>query len=68
MAEVSLRIDGMHCDACVRRVTKALQSVSEARVRAVQIGAAQVELPGDADAGILVDALSKAGFIARAEA
>jgi copper chaperone CopZ len=28
MAEFTLKIDGMHCGSCVRRVTQALSSVS----------------------------------------
>lgn len=66
MSEVSLKIDGMHCDACVRRVTKAIESVQGVRVREVKLGAARVEIPGDGDAGALVNALDRAGF--RAEA
>ena len=41
MAEFKLQIDGMHCGACVRRVTQALASVEGVKVNEVSVGAAQ---------------------------
>ncbi len=38
----SVPIDGMHCDACVRRVTAALAKVPGVRVHRVEIGKAEV--------------------------
>jgi copper chaperone CopZ len=47
MAEFTLRIDGMHCGACVRRVSQALASeglnVKEVRLGAARIEAARIE-------------------------
>ena len=37
-----LTIDGMHCDACVRRVTQTLGSVPGVRVGRVEVGRAEV--------------------------
>ncbi len=37
-----LTIDGMHCDACVRRVTQTLGSIPGVRVSRVQVGRAEV--------------------------
>ena len=37
-----LSIDGMHCDTCVQRVTKALGSLSGVRVNTVSVGEARV--------------------------
>ena len=37
-----LSIDGMHCDACVRRVTNALKGVEGVRVESVEVGSANV--------------------------
>ncbi len=64
MSEITLSIDGMHCGACVKRVTQALQRVPETEVEEVRIGAARVKSP---DAGAVVAALSKAGYTAHAE-
>lgn len=64
MNEITLRIEGMHCGACVGRVTQALQRVPGTEVEEVRIGAARVKSP---DANAVVAALSKAGYIAHAE-
>jgi copper chaperone len=37
-----LSIDGMHCDACARRVTNALNRVEGVRVESVEVGSANV--------------------------
>ena len=42
MAEFILRIDGMHCGSCVRRVSQALASEG-LTVKEVRLGAARVE-------------------------
>ena len=39
---VQLAIEGMHCDACVRRVTNALNGVKGVRVDSVKVGSAEV--------------------------
>lgn len=39
---VRLAIEGMHCDACVRRVTNALNGVEGVRVDSVEVGSAKV--------------------------
>jgi copper chaperone len=56
----------MHCGACIRRVTTALQSVSGTEVEEVRLGAARVKT-GAGQAGALVAALGKAGFTAQLE-
>ena len=68
MAEFTLRIDGMHCGACVRRVTQALNSAGNLVVEEVRIGAARLKSPDNnppVDAAIA--ALAKAGYSARLE-
>ncbi len=67
MAEITLRIDGMHCGACVRRATQALQKVPGAEVQEVQIGAARVVVPSEASSTSLIESLQKAGFPAHLE-
>lgn len=39
---LNLVIEGMHCGACVRRVTNALQSVPGVAVNSVEVGSAKV--------------------------
>jgi len=66
--EVSLRIDNMHCGACVRRITQTLNTLPGVKVEEVQIGAARVQLAdGPLTAAALVEAVSKAGYPAHLE-
>ena len=68
MAEINLRIEGMHCGACVRRVTSALQTVEGSSVEAVRIGGARIQTANDSiGAQKLIEAVAKAGFHAFAE-
>jgi copper chaperone CopZ len=67
MPEVNLRIDGMHCGACIRRVTQSLQAVPGAEVEEVRLGAARVRLAPCASAQALIAGLSSAGFAAQEE-
>jgi copper chaperone CopZ len=69
MAEFTLRIDGMHCGACVRRVTQALASVEGVTVNEVSVGAAQFASSLDrAPVEPAIAAVAKAGFTAHLEA
>jgi copper chaperone len=66
--EIVLRIDGMHCGACVRRVTRALQQVPGTEVGEVRVGAARVHASDDPTTKqSLVASLSQAGFSAHIE-
>ncbi|MGD0938093.1 MAG: heavy-metal-associated domain-containing protein [Terracidiphilus sp.] len=68
MSDFTLRIDGMHCGSCVRRVAQALASVEGAVAKDVQIGTAKLvsELnPPPVD--LAIAALAKAGYAARLE-
>jgi copper chaperone len=65
---LNLAIDGMHCGACVRRVTSALQGVAGVTVKSVEIGSAQVVF--DAAGTSVQDitaALDRTGFPARVQ-
>lgn len=64
MSEITLNIEGMHCGACIKRVTQALQRVPETEVEEVRVGAARVKSP---DTAAVVAALAKAGYKAHAE-
>jgi len=65
MAETVLRIEGMHCGACVRRVSQALASVEGVTVKEVRVGAARIESALEPTSAI--DALGKIGFAAQIE-
>ena len=68
MQDLVLRIDNMHCGACVRRVTQTLNSIAGVHVDAVQVGAARVHLTeAGVDPSALVAAVSKAGYPAHLE-
>jgi copper chaperone len=59
-----MAIEGMHCQACVRRVEKALASVDGAKVERVEIGSAWVEADVEREAQAL-EAVRQAGYPAR---
>jgi copper chaperone len=68
MAEFTLHIDGMHCGACVRRVTQALASVEGVVVNEVRVGEAKFTSslkPTPVD--LAIAAVTQAGFIAHLE-
>jgi copper chaperone len=59
-----MTIEGMHCQACVRRVEKALASVEGAKVESVEIGSALVEADSARESQAL-EAVRQAGYPAR---
>jgi copper chaperone len=66
--EIALRIDGMHCGSCVRRVTQALSAEKGFHVMEVRLGAARIgasEDPASVDRAISL--LAKAGYPAHVE-
>lgn len=66
MSSVNLRIENMHCGACVRRVTQTLNSIPGVQVDEVQIGAARVHLTdATVTPAALVAAVVKAGYPAQ---
>lgn len=68
MSEFTLRIDGMHCGSCVRRVTQALNLGQGTNVLEVQIGAARIRSDNDPPpVDQAIAALAKAGYSARLE-
>jgi copper chaperone CopZ len=56
-----IEIAGMHCQACVARVRKALEKVEGAQVREVEIGSAQVDLDASRQNEAL-QAIEEAGY------
>jgi copper chaperone len=69
VSEYSLRIDGMHCGSCIRRVSQALASTRGIKVEEVRLGAARfsatesIEKPAPVD--LALAALANAGYTAR---
>jgi len=65
---LNLLIEGMHCDACVRRVTAALARVAGVEVGSVEVGSAEVTFdPGQMNAGEIAGAVNRIGVAARGE-
>lgn len=68
MAEFTLKIDGMHCGSCVKRVSQALASTPGIAVEEVRVGAARLQASGESAADAAIAALAKAGYTAQREA
>jgi copper chaperone len=65
---LNLAIEGMHCGACVRRVTSALQSVDGVKVNSVEVGSAKVAFDAaEITAQDITAALDRNGFPARVQ-
>jgi copper chaperone len=65
---LKLSIEGMHCGACVRRVTTALQAVPGVQVGAVEVGSAKLAFdPEEATAQEIAAVVNGIGFPARIE-
>lgn len=60
MERIELKIDGMHCGACVRRVTALISAVDGAKVESVEIG--KTVISGDAPRQELIAAIESGGF------
>ncbi|HVK75399.1 MAG TPA: heavy metal-associated domain-containing protein [Kofleriaceae bacterium] len=60
----SFAIDGMHCQACVRRVRAAVEKVPGVTVDDVSIGAVTGTVAEPATLGEVAAAIGKAGYTA----
>jgi copper chaperone len=68
MSEITLKIDGMHCGSCVRRVNQALASVPGVVVKEVRVGAARLtSLQDPAPIDLVIGTLAKTGYAAHLE-
>ena len=68
MAEFTLKIDGMHCSSCVRRVSQALAATPGVKVNEVRVGTARLTAAEDsAPVETAIAALAKAGYAAHLE-
>ncbi len=59
--EIQINVQGMHCQACVRRVQKSLEKLADARVVEVTVGAVKVDLLGATQSQV-EGAIEQAGF------
>ncbi|WP_263352027.1 heavy-metal-associated domain-containing protein [Acidicapsa acidisoli] len=60
---LTLSIEGMHCGACVRRVTDALQKVDGVEVGSVEVGSAKLAFnPEETTADQIAAAVNRIGF------
>ena len=64
----TLAIDGMTCGHCVQAVTKALSAVPGVKVKSVAVGSAVIETADGWATAAAVNALSQAGYPAKAVA
>jgi copper chaperone len=68
MAEFQLKIEGMHCGGCVRRVSQALAGTEGIVVDEVTVGSARLHSESEpAPVEAAIAALAKAGYTARLE-
>lgn len=60
---LNLAVAGMHCGACVRRVTTALEAVPGVHVESVEVGSARVGYdPAEATPEGIVASINRIGF------
>ncbi|SPE20308.1 Heavy metal transport/detoxification protein [Candidatus Sulfotelmatomonas gaucii] len=67
MAEFTLKIDGMHCASCVRRVSQALSATAGVALNEVTVGTAKLSSAEPLPVDAAIAALAKAGFAAHLE-
>jgi copper chaperone len=65
---LALSIEGMHCGACVRRVTDALGKIDGVEVNSVEVGSAKMTFDSErATVEEIAGAVNKIGFTVRSE-
>jgi copper chaperone len=60
-SDMKLSIEGMHCQACVARVRKALEKIDGARVDRVDVGSAEISIDSLQEP-LVLDAIRSAGY------
>lgn len=65
--KLHLSIEGMHCGACVRRVSNALTGLDGVQVNQVEVGSAEVKYDGKrVSREEIVASVDRIGFTAKA--
>ena len=59
---IRFQVPDMHCGSCVRRVTKAVQSVDPTAKVEADVESREVRVDGSADPAALMGALAEAGY------
>jgi copper chaperone len=67
MAEFTLKIDGMHCGGCVRRVSQTLGAMEGVTVNEVRVGTAKVDAASQDAVDRAIAALNEDGYKAQLE-
>lgn len=68
MSQLNLLITGMHCGACVRRVTAVLEKTQGVKIGTVEVGSARLQYdPAQANPAAIMASLEKIGFSAAEE-
>jgi copper chaperone CopZ len=62
MHHVNIAIEGMHCQACVARVRRALEKLDGVTIHEISVGSASVDT---ADPAAALAAISSAGYPAQ---
>ncbi|MGD8742758.1 MAG: cation transporter [Granulosicoccaceae bacterium] len=62
MAEVTLKIEGMKCSGCVASVKQALEVIEGVDSVEVSLEQHMAKISGNADPGILAEAVTSAGY------
>ncbi|MCJ2052674.1 heavy-metal-associated domain-containing protein [Methylobacterium sp. J-070] len=65
-AELLMRVDGMTCDGCAAAVTRTVRRIDPRADVQVDRAAGRVAIRTDAQALVIADALTKAGYAATA--
>jgi copper chaperone len=66
MAQLTLRIENMHCGSCIRRVTMALNGLPNTHAEEVRVGSARIVTEATPEA--IQQTLTAAGYPAIVEA
>ncbi|MBE7245042.1 MAG: heavy-metal-associated domain-containing protein [Actinomycetospora chiangmaiensis] len=61
-AELLMRVDGMTCDGCAAAVTRTVKRIDPGADVAVDLSAGRVAIHTDAQALVIAEALTKAGY------
>ena len=68
MQTTTLSVTGMTCQHCVAAVSKALQAVPGVQNAQVDLAQGKAVVDGNAPAQALIDAVTQAGYTAKAQA
>ena len=59
---MTIYIDGMHCDGCIKRVENILKNIKEIRTYQVDLKKAEITLKKDIDLNTIKEKIENLGF------